>query len=867
MSFLLLQTFLLMAAAYFLGAFIGCLWRRVIYTAPEVVRESHASEAALAPAGGIELPAAAKPAIARQPEIEYVAPKGGVSDATRFERALSGSGMLGTHAVTPPVTPPPKPAPAVVVAKPVDVKPVAAKPADIKVTEAKPVDVKPAAPVVPVVPAAAPVAKPVTTAAPIVAAPPKPAAAVPVTPAAPIAPAAAVAPPKADTEPPTLVTTPLQKPAASAPSSEAVSVAAAVAAAAAASAAIKAAAKPAEPAAPAPVSAKPAQPAAPAAAKPAAPPAQPTVNIKPAPAAHGVPVSSSGGMSGAVADVRVGPPPAPKPPAPKPAETAPQKAPVPAPAPAAAPAAAERQDLTLVRGIDARAQYLLNARGIYRYADIAKWKQGDVDQLNAALGAPRRIEREGWIEQASVLAAGGFTEYARQRLRGEIADTGAKPAAPAASAAPAKPAVEAPKPAVVAAAPAAVVAAAAAVAPAAKAAPAPAAKPAAEHQDLQLIRGLDEAAQRLLHERGITRYADIARWKSVDVDRFNSALGTPGRIEREGWIEQASVLASGTMTDYARRRLRGEFAVAPRPQAPLAAKPASASAPPPVAAVVKAPPAASPAAAAPKPQAIAGEAVAAAVAAAAAAAPRGAAAAPRPAAAAPSAASAPAPAPVPPAPRPTAAAPAGDMLQRVRGIDAATERLLHTNGVTRYRQIASWTAGDIEQFDALLASPGRIQRENWVEQASILAGSGDTAAADAASRPARLADAIRENTDRTPRAPRPDVGALRSVRSEALRPATGDGARSIGGARAPGAADDLKRIRGIGVLIEKKLNALGVSSYEQVANWTVADIERVSEQLDFRGRIERENWIEQARILSAGGQTEFSRRVDRGEVQ
>jgi predicted flap endonuclease-1-like 5' DNA nuclease len=78
--------------------------------------------------------------------------------------------------------------------------------------------------------------------------------------------------------------------------------------------------------------------------------------------------------------------------------------------------------------------------------------------------------------------------------------------------------------------------------------------------------------------------------------------------------------------------------------------------------------------------------------------------------------------------------------------------------------------------------------------------------------------------------------------------------------------DDLKRIRGVGVLIEKKLNSLGVTRYEQVANWTVADIERFSDKLDFKGRIERENWVEQACILAAGGQTEFSQRVDRGEV-
>ncbi|MGI9402987.1 MAG: hypothetical protein ACR2OF_00570, partial [Hyphomicrobium sp.] len=103
-----------------------------------------------------------------------------------------------------------------------------------------------------------------------------------------------------------------------------------------------------------------------------------------------------------------------------------------------------------------------------------------------------------------------------------------------------------------------------------------------------------------------------------------------------------------------------------------------------------------------------------------------------------------------------------------------------------------------------------------------------------------------------------DVSNLRSVRSEALR-----GQEAL---RPSDAVDDLKRIRGIGVLIEKKLNSLGVTSYEQVANWTGGDVDRVSQILDFKGRIERENWIEQARILATGGQTEFSRRSDRSDV-
>ena len=125
------------------------------------------------------------------------------------------------------------------------------------------------------------------------------------------------------------------------------------------------------------------------------------------------------------------------------------------------------------------------------------------------------------------------------------------------------------------------------------------------------------------------------------------------------------------------------------------------------------------------------------------------------------------------------------------------------------------------------------------------------------SMPARLSDAIKSK-DAKPAAEHPakDQADARPPRSEPTRTA-GAGEKS----------DDLKRIRGVGVLIEKRLNALGVTSYNDVAHWTSGDIDRISQTLDFKGRIERENWVEQARILSSGGQTEFSRRVDRGDVE
>ena len=72
--------------------------------------------------------------------------------------------------------------------------------------------------------------------------------------------------------------------------------------------------------------------------------------------------------------------------------------------------------------------------------------------------------------------------------------------------------------------------------------------------------------------------------------------------------------------------------------------------------------------------------------------------------------------------------------------------------------------------------------------------------------------------------------------------------------------DDLKKISGVGPGIEKKLNAMGVKTYRQIANWKAADIKKADEKLNFKGRIQREDWVKQAKVLASGGETEFSRR-------
>lgn len=81
-----------------------------------------------------------------------------------------------------------------------------------------------------------------------------------------------------------------------------------------------------------------------------------------------------------------------------------------------------------------------------------------------------------------------------------------------------------------------------------------------------------------------------------------------------------------------------------------------------------------------------------------------------------------------------------------------------------------------------------------------------------------------------------------------------------------GAADDLKRIRGIGKVNEGKLNGFGIWHFDQIAAWTKAEIEWVDGYIAFPGRIEREDWVGQSKLLAKGEQTEFSKRVDKGDV-
>jgi len=68
--------------------------------------------------------------------------------------------------------------------------------------------------------------------------------------------------------------------------------------------------------------------------------------------------------------------------------------------------------------------------------------------------------------------------------------------------------------------------------------------------------------------------------------------------------------------------------------------------------------------------------------------------------------------------------------------------------------------------------------------------------------------------------------------------------------KAQGKADDLKEISGVGPKLEKTLNGLGFWHFSQIATWTKADVSIVDDELSFKGRIERDDWIKQAKALA-----------------
>ncbi|KPP85623.1 MAG: hypothetical protein HLUCCO07_00860 [Rhodobacteraceae bacterium HLUCCO07] len=176
-------------------------------------------------------------------------------------------------------------------------------------------------------------------------------------------------------------------------------------------------------------------------------------------------------------------------------------------------------------------------------------------------------------------------------------------------------------------------------------------------------------------------------------------------------------------------------------------------------------------------------------------------------------------------------------------------------GPTSAQTVASGAA-EAGAAGATAMAAGAATVAEKTEKAAQTAGG---AAKDAAKTAGTTAGDVSEKAGEASRAAAEKV-------ADTAEEVTGTRPAVLGAAR-DGKPDDLKQIKGIGPKLEKLLNEMGFYHLDQIAGWTEDEVAWVDENLEgFKGRVSRDNWVEQAKTLAAGGETEFSQRVGKGEV-
>ena len=199
------------------------------------------------------------------------------------------------------------------------------------------------------------------------------------------------------------------------------------------------------------------------------------------------------------------------------------------------------------------------------------------------------------------------------------------------------------------------------------------------------------------------------------------------------------------------------------------------------------------------------------------------------------------------------------------------------SGKTQYNasaQLATDIGDTVKRIDGTevpLLAPWRDKGANHAPAApsGVAAGQADKGdAADSAPKPAAKAEEKpakaeqkAEDKQAKEKAAKPAAEAAPSASADAPSDAAGEGTKpeTLTAAR-DGKADDLKLLKGVGPKLEQTLNELGFYHFDQVAAWTDTEVAWVDSRLKFKGRIERDGWIEQAKVLAEGGETEFSAR-------
>jgi len=191
------------------------------------------------------------------------------------------------------------------------------------------------------------------------------------------------------------------------------------------------------------------------------------------------------------------------------------------------------------------------------------------------------------------------------------------------------------------------------------------------------------------------------------------------------------------------------------------------------------------------------------------------------------------------------------------GLTSLTE---YDSGKTQYNasaQLATDIGDSIKRIDGTevpMLTP-------WIGKDGVVAG---RAAEGQPPKPAPTPRPAVKQAEEAKRAEKPKAKKVEKAEAKAEKPKAKKPAAKK--ASAAGGADDLKQLKGVGPALEKKLHDNGVTTFAQIAAWNTEDIADMDDKLSFKGRIERDGWVDQAKRLAAGEETEFSKKVAKGDV-
>ncbi|MEP1538106.1 MAG: 50S ribosomal protein L21 [Paracoccaceae bacterium] len=150
---------------------------------------------------------------------------------------------------------------------------------------------------------------------------------------------------------------------------------------------------------------------------------------------------------------------------------------------------------------------------------------------------------------------------------------------------------------------------------------------------------------------------------------------------------------------------------------------------------------------------------------------------------------------------------------------------------------------------------GHRQQLTLLRVTDILAKGADKSGVMAAIGGAGVDAVVKPKTPKKPPAAKKGAVKAAAPKAEEAKAAPKAAAKKEApkkAAKAAAGADDLKQLSGVGPALEKKLHANDVTTFAQIAAWTADDVAAMDEKLSFKGRIEREGWIEQAKELAKG---------------